>query len=387
MKYIGTDPREGATLVASSDVTSDTSSITLTGIFEPEVMYFINVIDYRPKNDQRTLQYRWLDSSDNAISITNYQEGGSFGFSGGAGSTGARYNADRSAYVNLTSGTGNASDEAGNVEMWTVPNTANEKMAFHRSNYHTGADEDYGSKFAGGSRLNTSSTRAEGIEFVCDGNTGGHQINNVSIRVYKLGTTVNPLKSISHRQEDNYIKSKYIGTSPKGQGWVKVAEATASDGDSALDFEDCFTSNFKRYVITGTDCRPQTGNRHLYFQYRDAVGLNTGTYNDTFFVAYSNGASTSGFNDDETIPLIMGNIGTINDEVGHFISFVDPRSTNTPKFLSYRSIGQQDGGVKPTTYITGTVAYNDATVMTGIKFYWSGGNFEKGTIKIYGVQE
>ena len=115
--------------------------------------------------------------------------------------------------------------------------------------------------------------------------------------------------------------------------------------------------------------------------------MNTGTYNDTFFVAYSNGASTSGFNDDETIPLIMGNIGTINDEVGHFISFVDPRSTNTPKFLSYRSIGQQDGGVKPTTYITGTVAYNDATVMTGIKFYWSGGNFEKGTIKIYGVQE
>ena len=53
MKYIGTDPREGATLVASSDVTSDTSSITLTGIFEPEVMYFINVIDYRPKNDHK----------------------------------------------------------------------------------------------------------------------------------------------------------------------------------------------------------------------------------------------------------------------------------------------------------------------------------------------
>jgi len=387
MKYYGTDPREGSVLVASSDVTSNTSSITLTGIFEPETMYFINVMDYRPKNDQRTLQYRWLDSSDNAISITNYHEGGSYGFSGGNGSTGARYNADRSAYVNLTSGTGNASDEAGNVEMWTVPNTANEKMAFHRSNWHTGTDEDYASKFAGGSRLNTSATRAEGIEFVCDGNTGGHQIANVSIRVYKLGTTVNPLKSIGHRDEDNWVKSTYLGTSPKGKGWVKVAEMTAADGDSALDFEDCFTSKYKRYVITGTDCRPSTGNTHLYLQYRDASGLNTGTYNSTFWVAYADGYSSTSFNDDETIPLVLGNVGTINNETGHFVSSLDPRSTSTPKFLHYRSLGQQSGGVKPTIYITGHVAYNDATVMTGVKWYWSSGNFESGTIKIYGVQE
>ena len=57
MKYYGTHPLEGGTLVASSDVTSNTSSVSLTGIFDPEVMYFIHAMDYRPKNNQRTLVY------------------------------------------------------------------------------------------------------------------------------------------------------------------------------------------------------------------------------------------------------------------------------------------------------------------------------------------
>lgn len=389
MKYFGTDPREGAILVASTDVTSDTASITMTGIFEPEVMYFINIMDFRPKNNDQTLMFRWLDSGGSAISITNYQEGHRYGYSGGAGSTGAVSNTDRtSGYSNLGSGTGNESDEASNVEMWCVPNTANEKMAMYKANWHRGTEEDYGSLFVRGSRLNSSATRSEGIEFVCGANTGGQEINNISIRVYKLGTTVNPLKSLNQTRNDvNYVESKYLGTSPKGQGWVKVAEITATDGDSALDFEDCFTSNFKRYVITGSDCRPSTANTHLYFQYRDASGLNTGTYNSTFWVVYANGYAGSSFNDDQSIALVLGNVGTINNEVGHFISFVDPISTNTPKFLSYRSVQQLSGGVKATGYITGTVAYNDATVMTGIKWYWSSGNWESGTIKIYGVQE
>jgi len=387
MNYLGTHPLEGATLVASTDVTSDTASITMTGIFDPEVMYFINVMDFRPNNDDRTLQYRWLDSSDNAISITNYHEGGSYGHSGGSGSSGTRYNADRSGYANLTGGVGNASDEAGNVEMWCVPNTANEKMALSSANMHTGTDEDYRSNFVSGHRLNTSATRAEGIEFVCDGNTGGHEINNVSIRVYKLADKLNPLRSLKHRQTDNWVNSNYIGGAIKGQGWAKVAEMTAADGDSALDFTDVFTDNYKRYVITGTDCRPSTANTHLLFQYRDASGLVTGTYNGTWFVVYANGYAGSSFNDDQSLAIIMGNVGTINNEAGHFISWLDPRSTNTPKFLSYRSINQQSGGVKATAYLTGSIAQNDATVMTGIKWYWSSGNWESGTIKIYGVQE
>jgi len=52
--------------------------------------------------------------------------------------------------------------------------------------------------------------------------------------------------------------------------------------------------------------------------------------------------------------------------------------------MSYRSITQRADTY--TRYQTGAIAYNDATVMTGIKFLWTSGNFESGTIKIYGVQ-
>ena len=385
MNYLGTHLLEGATLVASSDITSNTSSVSLTGIFDPEVMYIINVMDFRPKNDVSSLQYRWLDDSG-AISITNYHEGGRYGFSGGGGSTGNSYAANRTAYVNLVGGVGNASDEHGMFELWCVPNTANEKMAMMHGAFHTGGDEVYQSLPVVGSRLNTSATRATGIEFVVDSNSGGHQLANATIRVYKLGTKVNPLRSLKHRQTDNWVPSNYIGGAVKGQGWAKIAEITAADGDSALDFTNVFTSSYKRYVIVGTDCVPDTDNKNLIFQYRDASGLNSDVdYVSSFFSADSNGSTSSGHSDDQTVGLVLNNIGNTGNEVGHFTCFLDPITTNTPKIMMYRSIAQMADTT--TRYITGNVNYNDATVMTGIKWYWSSNNWESGTIKIYGVND
>ncbi len=385
MQYMGTHPLEGGTLVASSDITSNTSSVSLTGIFDPEVMYIINVMDFRPNNNQRSLQYRWLDDSGSAISITNYHESGLYGYSGGGGSTGNVYATNRSAYVNLVGGVGSASDEHGMLQMWCVPNTDNEKLAMMSGGYHTGDDEVYVGVFAQGSRLNTSATRATGIEFVVDSNTGGHQINNVSIRVYKLGTKVNPIKTLKHRHTDNWVASNYIGGAIKGQGWAKVAEITAADGDSALDFTDVFTSNYKRYVITGTDCRPASDNQTLLFKYRDASGLNAGTYYASFHSSYANGETSQEHADDIEQSSPIRNIGTNGNEAGHFVSFLDPVTSNTPKFMSFRSVQQRADTT--TRYLTGSIAYNDATVMTGINFYWVSGNWESGTIKIYGVND
>ena len=385
MNYLGTHPLEGATLVSSTDITSNTASVSLTGIFDPEVMYFIHAIDYRPKNNQRTLMYRWLDDSG-AISFTNMQESGLYGGSGGAGSSGGVYSTNRTGgYTNFGSGTGNGSDEHGMGEMWCVPNTANEKLAFCSFSLHGGADESYWGYFVQASRLNSSATRATGIEFVCDNNSGGHQINNVSIRVYKLGTKINPLRSLKRRHTDNWVKSNYIGGVVKGQGWTKVAQMTAADGDSALDFTDVFTSDYKRYVITGTDCRPSTDSKNLIFQYRDASGLNSSTYVSTFHSSDANGSTGQGHADDQTVGLILNNVGTNGNEAGHFTCFLDPITSLTPKHLMYRSVAQMADTT--TRYITGQVAYNDATVMTGIKWYWSSGNWESGTIKIYGVND
>ena len=382
MNYLGTHPLEGATLVASSNITSDTSSVTMTGIFESETMYFIHFMDIRPKDNQYTLQYRWLDSSDNAITFTNMQEGGRYGFTGGGGSTGNVYNVNRThGYVNIIGGIGKDSDEHGMAEMWCVPNTTQEKMAYHSGHYHNGSDEVYMHHFGMGTRLNTSATAAHGIEFVANGS----QLNNATIRVYKLADKINPLRSLKRRHTDNWVDSNYIGGAIKGQGWAKVAQMTASDGDSALDFTDVFTSDYKRYVITGTDCRPSTDNTNLIFQYRDADGLNTGTYNSAFFSADANGGTGSGHADDQTVGLVLNAIGTNGREAGNFIAYLDPTNALTPKLMGYRSYGQMQN--EETRSIVGAVAYNDATVMTGIKWYWSSGNWESGTIKIYGVND
>ena len=385
MKYLGKDLREGMRLVASSDITSNTATVSLTNVFKPERLYYINVMDFRPNNNQRSMQYRWLDSGGSAISITNYHESGLYGYNGGGGSTGNVYATNRSAYVNLVGGVGNASDEHGMFELWCVPNTANEKLAFMSGVYHTGDDEVYVSVFAQGSRLNTSATRAEGVEFVVDSNSGGHQLNNATIRIYEMDSQKNLTPNIHQKRHVvNWVQSKYLGETPKGQGWAKIKELTASDGDSALDFEDVFTTNYLRYYIVGTDCRPSSDSKNLFFQYRDASGLNTGTYVSSFYSADANGGSGSGHADDQSNSLIMNNIGTNGNEAGHFVAFLDPVTSNTPKIMNFRSIGQMADTT--TRYITGNVNYNDGTVMTGIKWYWSSGNWESGKITIYGVE-
>ncbi len=385
MKYLGKDLREGMRLVASSDITSNTASVSMTNVFKPERLYYINVMDFRPNNNQRSMQYRWLDSGGSAISITNYHESGLYGYNGGGGSTGNVYATNRSAYVNLVGGVGNASDEHGMFELWCVPNTANEKLAFMSGVYHTGDDEVYVSVFAQGSRLNTSATRAEGVEFVVDSNSGGHQLNNATIRIYEMDSQKNLTPNIHQKRHGvNWVQSKYLGETPKGQGWAKIKELTASDGDSALDFEDVFTTNYLRYYIVGTDCRPSSDSKNLFFQYRDASGLNTGTYVSSFYSADANGGSGSGHADDQSNSLIMNNIGTNGNEAGHFVAFLDPVTSNTPKIMNFRSIGQMADTT--TRYITGNVNYNDGTVMTGIKWYWSSGNWESGKITIYGVE-
>ena len=385
MKYLGKDLREGMRLVASSDITSNTATVSMTNVFKPERLYYINVMDFRPNNNQRSMQYRWLDSGGSAISITNYHESGLYGYNGGGGSTGNVYATNRSAYVNLVGGVGNASDEHGMFELWCVPNTANEKLAFMSGVYHTGDDEVYVSVFAQGSRLNTSATRAEGVEFVVDSNSGGHQLNNATIRIYEMDSQKNLTPNIHQKRHGvNWVQSKYLGETPKGQGWAKIKELTASDGDSALDFEDVFTTNYLRYYIVGTDCRPSSDSKNLFFQYRDASGLNTGTYVSSFYSADANGGSGSGHADDQSNSLIMNNIGTNGNEAGHFVAFLDPVTSNTPKIMNFRSIGQMADTT--TRYITGNVNYNDGTVMTGIKWYWSSGNWESGKITIYGVE-
>ena len=385
MKYLGKDLREGMRLVASSDITSNTATVSMTNVFKPERLYYINVMDFRPNNNQRSLQYRWLDSGGSAISITNYHESGLYGASGGNGSTGAVYSTNRTAYVNTVGGVGNASDEHGMFELWCVPNTANEKLAFGSGAFHSGTDEDYSSRFVMASRLNTSATRAEGIQWVVDSNTGGHQLNNATIRIYEMDSQKNLTPNIHQKREGvNWVQSKYLGETPKGQGWAKIKELIASDGDSALDFEDVFTTNYLRYYIVGTDCRPSSDSKNLFFQYRDASGLNTGTYVSSFYSADANGGSGSGHADDQSNSLIMNNIGTNGNEAGHFVAFLDPVTSNTPKIMNFRSIGQMADTT--TRYITGNVNYNDGTVMTGIKWYWSSGNWESGKITIYGVE-
>jgi len=71
-----------------------------------------------------------------------------------------------------------------------------------------------------------------------------------------------------------HVNDGYIGNIPSGQGWVKLAESTASDGDTNLDFQSKFTDEYDTYQIVFRDCKPNTdGGRNLFMLYLNKHNL------------------------------------------------------------------------------------------------------------------
>ena len=71
MKYIGTDPREGAKIIASSDISGSISSVTFDDIFDTNSMYFMEVAHYLSSSDIGGTQYSWRVSGGSDNGDTN----------------------------------------------------------------------------------------------------------------------------------------------------------------------------------------------------------------------------------------------------------------------------------------------------------------------------
>ena len=154
-----------------------------------------------------------------------------------------------------------------------------------------------------------------------------------------------------------------------------------------MEFQNCFSSNYDLYRIVAEDMRPSTDKKNLLFQWMVDSTAQTGTYNSAYFYQDGLGQSQSGQVGNQSIAILSNNTGTDVRESATSIFHCNPQSTNA-KSLMGKGIGQMSSDNDSRTrtwhsisdYATKTTAYN------GIKFYWSAGNFESGTVRIYGRQ-
>ena len=384
MNYIGTDQREGAKIIASSDISSSTANVTFDSIFDTNSMYFLEVAHHLSANDIGGTSYTWRNggSDDNGITrrSTQYVSVNSSRY--GASDTGTSDDQSYNTFAGNHSGDVSAL-ETGSVSAWFHPNTTNNKWWWGEGIGWNPITEllslQMNSTYLDG-------TAQDGIKI---GSTSGN-ITQANMRIYKYPETKPSVLSLKQTLPSvSYVEPKYIGQIKSGQGMVELGSYTSVGGESSINFTDIFTSDYDRYYFYLTNCRPATDKKNLQHQWIEADGtVDTGTYYTGYRNIDSNGGTGTGFANGQSLSIMMNNVGSDSDETGHMYAWCDsPNSSNLGKSLRFRSVFQMSSDNSSITrFFTGATMRDVTTAFTGIKFYWSSGNWEEGTITILGLQ-
>ena len=377
MNYIGTDPREGMVLLADTTA-SDDSALNFDGIFTNKYdIYFIDIYDLEAGTDDNALEFS-LRASGSAIGSTNRGKWWAWTDKTGGSS------ANNGTSDDIHTGVGSASGEGSLIRGWIVPYTTNEKVCKFEAGLEL-ADGTH--QFSESNFLLSSATLCDGIGF----EMSGGNIGSGKFRIYGLSKIPNSVKSINQSdRQSNFVTSNYIGDSntTDGQGWGLITEATASDGASSMEFQECFSSKYDMYKITVEDMRPSTDKKNLLFQWLDDASAQSSVdYQTLYWYEDGLGETGTGLVENQTIAILSNNTGTDTRESATGTFYCNPMSTND-KWLIQRGIGQMssDDDSRTRSWKSAT-SYASTTAFNGIKFLWSAGNFESGKVRIYGKQK
>jgi hypothetical protein len=172
-----------------------------------------------------------------------------------------------------------------------------------------------------------------------------------------------------------------------------ISEQTASSS-ATIDFTSGIDSTYDSYVFKFINLHPQNDGRNLKFQFStDGGSTYTVNMTTTFFNAIHSEDDTSyaqlqyetALDVAQSYPAdLIGAVGNDNDEnlCGTFQLF-NPSSTTFVKHFISRISSSHDFPMANDNFVGGYA--NTTSAINGIKFNFSTGNIDSGTIKMYGV--
>jgi len=192
-----------------------------------------------------------------------------------------------------------------------------------------------------------------------------------------------------------YFTGSTVGTAATGASQVLLKKVTASSGDANITFDSSFiTSDFKEYIFTFISMHPASDNVFLSFNASADNGSNYNVTKTTTFwraqnkeddssgsVAYDDGsdsAQQTGFQ-----VLENGNSSDNDHASSGYLHLFNPSSTTFQK-LYYSRMSSTSAGDFNIHSNTGG-AFNSTSAINNVRFQFSSGNIDSGTIKLYGV--
>ena len=186
-----------------------------------------------------------------------------------------------------------------------------------------------------------------------------------------------------------------IGAASSGASQVLLKKVTATSGDSNITFDSSLiTNSFKEYIFTFISMHPANDNVFLQFNASADNGSNYNvTKTTTFWRAQNNEADDSnalGYVDGSDNAqqtgyqnLEDGNSSDNDHASSGYLHLFNPSSTTFQK-LYYSRMSSTSAGDFNIHSNTGG-AFNSTSAINNVRFQFSSGNIDSGTIKLYGV--
>jgi len=174
-----------------------------------------------------------------------------------------------------------------------------------------------------------------------------------------------------------------------GLGLNLLSSITISDGDSVVEVPNVLSSTYKTFLMIGTGIEIDTDDNHIRFQISTDNGSSfvSSSIYDTQGTGYNAGSAETPINQTNTAYGTIAGYGNLGSAAGETTSFelwmANPSDTTVNKMLWGHQVSQKTNGTLLDAdvgmMIEQTAAYN------AFRIYPSGGNFDAGTLKIYGV--
>ena len=183
-----------------------------------------------------------------------------------------------------------------------------------------------------------------------------------------------------------------------GSSMVFIKKLTASSS-ATLSFVHgasgvVFDGTYKEYVFICNDIHPSASNPNFGFQVEVGTGTSYAqTITSTYFAGYQNeGGSTAALGyiaeqdqaQGTALQPLADQIGNGNDEsCAGVLHLFEPSSGTFVKHFTARFQGYNGADFSTDLHVAGYV--NTTTALTRVRFAFSSGNIDSGTIKMYGV--
>tara|TARA_R110000787_G_C13168724_1_gene420460 strand:- start:26 stop:619 length:594 start_codon:yes stop_codon:yes gene_type:complete len=187
----------------------------------------------------------------------------------------------------------------------------------------------------------------------------------------------------------------FTGTVTGTNTAVQLLSTVTISGTSTtnIDFNGLFSSDYDHYKIYIDRCTPITGDAKLYLRFFTAAGIITSSSYVHLAAGstrnISSDASGNSYNAGEGTAMILNGAGGSNNDDTYSMNYEftlrDPLNTTSYKQIKMSNSVISENATEYWTN-TGTGFYQATTALTGVRFYWSGGNWAVPSVaRLYGV--